>query len=137
MSPPLIDRLSSELGYPEITEDTHGEFVGGPGVGVLFFAGDPKKFRETNDVAVILPELVNAFPGRFRPAVVARSAELGLQMYYGFKTWPALVFVCSEGYLGTITGVQNWADYLSQIETLLSKKPGKPPGFKVPVVADS
>lgn len=137
MSSPLIERLLSELGYPEITEDNHEEFVRGSSVGVLFFAGDPKKFRETNDVAVILPELMNAYSRRFRPGVVARSSELGLQMHYGFNTWPALVFVRSGGYLGAITGVQTWADYLSQIEALLTKKPGKPPGFKVPVVADS
>jgi hydrogenase-1 operon protein HyaE len=137
MSSPLIERLFTELGYPEITADNHDEFVGGPDVSVLFFTGDPKKFRETNDVAVILPELAEAFQGRIRASVVSRSAEVELQMRYGFKTWPALVFVCKHGYLGTISGVQNWTDYLSRIEALLSNKPGRPPGFKIPVVADS
>ena len=137
MNSPLIERLLTEFGYPEITADNHDEFICEPGVKVLFFTGDPKKFRETDDVAVILPELANAFHGRFRPAVVSRSAEVGLQIQYGFKTWPALVFVCKDGYLGTITGVQNWSDYLRQIENLLSKKPGRTPGFKIPVVSDS
>ncbi len=135
MSSPLIDRLLEQLGYPEISLDSLDGFVKTPGEGVLFFAGDPKKFRETNDVAVILPELVQAFRGRLRPAVVARSAEVELQMHYGFKVWPALVFIRDGGYLGCITGVQNWDDYLQEINKLLAAEPTKPPGFKLPVVS--
>ena len=103
---------------------------------MLFFTGDPTKFREANDVAVILPELVQAFQGLLRPAVVARSVEVKLQMHYGFKAWPALVFLRDGGYLGTITGVQNWTDYLQKIQFLLASEPSRPPGFEIPVVGE-
>ncbi|MCP4408198.1 MAG: hypothetical protein GY807_10650 [Gammaproteobacteria bacterium] len=135
MRSPLIDRLLEEFDYPEISLDSLDGFVNTPGEGILFFAGDPKKYRETNDVAVILPELIQAFHGRLRPAVVARTAELKLQMHYGFKAWPALVLVRNGGYLGCITGVQNWEDYLQEINKMLVAEPTKPPGFKLPVVS--
>ena len=134
MNTTLIERLFSEHGYPEINRDNHDEFVNLSGACVLFFTGDPNKFRETNDVAVILPELINVYRGRLRAGVVSRSAEVELQMLYGFKAWPALVFLRDGGFLGTITGVQNWSDYLDEIETLLAAEPTRPPGFKIPVV---
>lgn len=134
MNSPLIERLLQQLGYPEIALDSLDDFISKPGACVLFFAGDPNKYRETNDVAVILPELIQAFQGRLRPGVVAPSAELKLQMQYRFKAWPALVFLRDGGYLGCITGVQNWADYLKEIEKLLDTASTKPTGFRVPVV---
>ena len=135
MTSPLIQRLFDDYGYPEITQPEHDTFVNqDDGTAVLFFAGDPNRYRDTTDVAVVLPELVKALDGRLRPGVVAHSAEIPLQKHYGFKTWPALVFVRNGGYLGTITGIQNWSDYLQQIESLLYAEPSRPPGFKIPVV---
>lgn len=134
MTSPLIQRLFDEYGYPEITQEGHDAFVSQTGTAVLFFAGDPKRYRDTTDVAVVLPELVKALDGRLRPGVVAQSAEIPLQKHYGFKTWPALVFVRNDGYLGTITGIQNWSDYLQQIAALMGAEPTRPPGFKIPVV---
>lgn len=134
MSSPLIERLFNEFGYPKIDGVEHDEFVKRPGACVLFFTGDPKKFKETNDVAVILPELVQAFGGHLRAGVIDRSAEVKLQMHYGFNAWPALVFLRDGAYLGVITGVQNWTDYLQTIQSLLDSEPSRPPGFKLPVV---
>ncbi len=136
MSSPLIQRLFDEYHYPEIDADNLDEVVSNPGVSVLFFSGDPAQFRETLDVAVILPELVKAFEGRLRAGVVARSAEKALQARYGFRRWPALVFVREEGYLGAITGVQNWPDYLREIQALLEAEPREPPGFGLPRATD-
>ena len=67
MMHPLIQRLYDDYGYPEVTLETHQDFVGQPGITVLFFAGDPKRFRDTTDVAVVLPELVTAFAGVLQP----------------------------------------------------------------------
>ena len=136
MNSPLIQRLFEEYHYPEIDADTLDEFISRPAVGVLFFTGDPAQYRETLDVAVILPELVEAFEGRLRAGVVARSAEKALQARYGFRRWPALVFVRKEGYLGAITGVQNWPDYLREIQAILEAEPREPPGFAVPEAAE-
>lgn len=134
MTHPLIQRLYDDCGYPEVTLETHPAFVSQPGITVLFFAGDPGRFNETTDVAVVLPELVKAFDGALQPGVVAADAGPTLQQHYGFTSWPALVFLRDGGYLGHITGIQNWAEYLQQIGELMTAEVQQPKGFKVPVV---
>lgn len=133
MTHPLVQRLLDDCGYPEVTLATHDTFVGQPGVAVLYFVGDPKTVRDATDVAVVLPELVKAYEGRLIPGVVAADAERELQRHYGFTAWPALVFLRDGGYLGAITRIQNWADYLRDINNLISAKTRRPPGFKIPV----
>lgn len=137
MNHPLIQQLFDNHDYPEVDLSNHDAFVNQEGVNVLFFAGDPKRFRDTTDVAVVLPELVKVFAGQLNPGVVAHSDELELQKHYGFKAWPALIFVRAGGYLGAITGIQNWDDYLREIQMLLSAQPTRPPAFKIPVVSAS
>jgi hydrogenase-1 operon protein HyaE len=134
MAHPLIQRLFDEYRYPEVTVEGHDAFVSQPGVSVLFFAGDPKRYRDTTDVAVVLPELVKAFEGHIRPGVVASTSELELQKRYGFTAWPTLVFLREGNYLGAIAGIQNWAEYLQEIGDLIVAEPRRPPTFKVPVV---
>jgi len=135
MTHPLIQRLFDDWGYPEVTLETHQAFVSQPGVTVLFFAGDPNRFRDTTDVAVVLPELVKAFGGKLQPGVVAADAGQTLQRYYGFTAWPTLVFLRDGGYLGNITGIQNWSEYLYDIGELITAEVQQPKGFKVPVVS--
>jgi len=136
MNHPLIDRLLSELGYPEVTLGNHDEFVAEPGMNVLFFPGDPTTVRDATDVAVVLPELVAAFAGSLRPGVVTDTFGDGksLKMRYGFREYPSLVFVRNGDYVGTISRVQNWSDYLERIQALLAAAPRRAPGFSVPVV---
>ncbi|MDH3840682.1 MAG: hypothetical protein OES35_07145, partial [Chromatiales bacterium] len=86
MTHPLVQRLFDEYDYPLIDLDNHDAFVDQAGVNVLFFPGDPQQYRETTDVAVVLPELVAAFDGALRPGVVKRDrdVEVALQKRYGF-----------------------------------------------------
>jgi hydrogenase-1 operon protein HyaE len=67
--------------------------------------------------------------------VVTAEAEKELQRLYGFGAWPALVFLRDGGYLGTITGIQNWSEYLRDIRELMNGEIKKPRGFKIPVVS--
>ncbi|HFD80427.1 MAG TPA: hydrogenase [Gammaproteobacteria bacterium] len=134
MTHPLIQRLVDDHGYPQLDRAGHDDFVGEPGVCTLFFAGDPKRFRDTTDVAVVLPELDKAFGGVLRPALIAASAERELQDYYGFTAWPALVFLRDGGWLGTISGIQNWSEYLEQIGELLQSETRPLPSVGIPVV---
>ena len=46
-----------------------------------------------------------------------------------FGTWPALVFLRRGEYLGVITQVQNWDDYLREIRYLLDSEPTRTPGL--------
>lgn len=136
MNAPLIDRLVSEHGYPEVSLATHDEFVSREGMNVLFFPGDAKTVRDATDVAVVLPELVAAFAGQLSPGVVTDVFGDGkeLKARYGFREYPSLVFVRAGDYVGTISRVQDWADYLNRIDDLLVAPPRRPPAFKIPVV---
>lgn len=137
MNAPLIDRLVSEHGYPEVSLATHDEFVSREGMNVLFFPGDAKTVRDATDVAVVLPELVAAFAGQLSPGVVTDVFGDGktLKQRYGFREYPALVFVRSGDYVGTIARIQDWGYYLEKISELLKAAPRRPPGFSVPVVS--
>jgi hydrogenase-1 operon protein HyaE len=112
MRHPLIQRLHDEFGYPELTVENHDEFAAPDEIGVLFFAGDPNRYKETTDVAVVLPELARAFGDRLRPAVVAKADEIELQKKY-------------------VSRMKNWSEYLEEISELLTAQPRQPAGFRV------
>lgn len=131
MTHPLVQRLLEEFGYPEITLENHDEFTAPSTPGVLFFGGDPKRYKETTDVAVVLPELIQAFGGRLRAGVVAASDAIELQKHYGFRAWPSLVFVRDGAYLGTVSKMKNWSEYLTEISELLTAETREAPGFRV------
>lgn len=137
MSHPLIERLLAELGYTKITLDNHDAFTATQGMNVVFFPGNPDTVKDATDVAVVLPELVAAFDGQLRPGVVTDIYGDGktLKMRYGFREYPSLVFVRGGEYVGTISRVQDWADYLNSIKGLLTAPAKRPPGFSLPVVS--
>ena len=136
MSHVLIDRLIDELGYARVTLENHDDFVAAEGMNVLFFPGDPTTVKDATDVAVVLPELVNAFGGQLRPGVITDTFGDGkeLKRHYGFSAFPSLVFVRNGEYVGAITRIQDWGDYLDTISELLVAAPKRPPGFSIPVV---
>ncbi|GAA0425622.1 hydrogenase expression/formation protein HupG [Cocleimonas flava] len=131
---PLIDRLTAELKYPVLDLTNIDEFLENNEFSVLFFTEDIKRFPETNDVAVVLPELLSVFPD-LSPAIIARNDEKKLQNLYGFRAWPALVFMRRDQYLDAITGIQDWGDYLTQIKSILTSEPKRPLSIGVPVVS--
>ena len=133
----LIDRLFDEYGYTKVTLENHETFIEEPGLTVLFFPGDPTTVKDATDVAVVLPELVKAFDGRLRPGVVTDTFgdAKSLKTTYGFSYFPALVFLRDGEYVGTITRIQDWSDYLTQINEFLVVAPSRPPGFSIPVVS--
>lgn len=136
MNHPLIQRLLDELGYAEVSEENHAAFIAEPGLNVLFFPGDPAVARDATDVAVVLPELVAAFDGRLNPGVVTDTWGAGkaLKRHYGFSAYPSLVFVRSGEYVGTMTRIADWAEYLEQISGFFTAPAKRPPGFSIPVV---
>jgi hydrogenase-1 operon protein HyaE len=132
---PLVDRLSEELNFPLLDLSNLDAFLADNLFSVLFFTEDIARFPETNDVAVALPELMSVFPD-IKPAVVARSDEKKLQSLYGFRSWPALVFMRGDEYLDAITGIQDWTDYLEQIKNIITSEPSRPLSIGVPVVSN-
>jgi hydrogenase-1 operon protein HyaE len=135
MRSPLLQALIDEHQYSLLTEDSVDEFLQAHDDVVLFFSENPQHFPESNDVAVILPQLMAQFGDRLIPGVVAEAAERALHKRYGFNKWPALVFLRRGDYLGVITGMQNWTEFQAEFERILAASPGKAPEFAIPVVA--
>lgn len=129
---PLLQSIIDRHGYRVVDEDDLDEAAGALEHSALFFAGDADRMAESNDVAVILPELEKALAGALTPLVVARDCERALQRRYRFNAYPTLVFLRRGQYLGAIQGVQDWIDYLQQIRALLTSEPSDPPPFKFP-----
>ena len=120
MGHPLIDRLTTELGWPRLSsEDEVLTWLSRPGVHVLFVPGDAKRNLETADVAVILPELHRAFQGRFDCAVVADEMQSSVkESSRVFKT-PSLIFYRDGACLGGMPKVRDWDDYMARISHFL------------------
>lgn len=131
---PLVARLVEQHGYPLLDGEALLEaFCGAPGDAVIFCAGDPVQYPECLDVAVVLPELLHAFPGQFRVALAEHALEPALQVQYGFTRWPSLVFLRGGAYVGTISGIQDWVVYLARIQALLATPASRPPSIGIAV----
>ncbi len=133
----LIRVMIEKHAYPVLGEDSIDEFLHSRDDAVLCFSGNPHQFPESNDLAVVLPELIKAFAGRLQAALISQESQNRLRRRCGFGAWPALVFLRRGEYLGAITRLQNGEDYLREIRRILDSEPVKAPGFKIPVVGES
>jgi hydrogenase-1 operon protein HyaE len=133
MFSPLVQHMIEHHGYPVLTEATLGDFLESHEEVVVFFTENADRFPETNDVAMILPELVKAFDGRFSVVVLSLADQRTLQLQYGFREWPTLVFLRHGDYLGAISRVQDWTVYLAEVDRILASAPSRPPDFLLPV----
>ncbi len=132
MFSPLLENIIEREKLTVVNEDNLDLFLQDSGDVILFIAGDARRLVEVDDVAVILPELVKAFQGRLTPAVVERNSERAVQLRYRFNAFPALVFLRNGEYLGVITKVMDWIDYLNSISDILSADPVDIPPYKFP-----
>lgn len=130
----LIEQMIETHGYPLIEENNLDDFLAANEEVVLFFTENPERFPESNDVAMILPELIKEYGDRFSAAVVGQKSQRRLQSRYGFSEWPSLVFLRHGNYLGTVSRVQNWCDYIEKINAILQSTPRKAPGLGIPVI---
>ena len=135
MFSPVIQAMLERTGYPALAGPELDAFIDNNETVVLVFAEGIKRRPEADDLAVILPELVDAFPGRFKVAVVPFTAHRELQLKYRFLKMPTLVFLRDGDYLGTISGVLDWADYLADIEQILASDVSEPPPMPLPGAA--
>lgn len=133
-SPPIKKMLERE-GYPELEDSELEPFVRSHRDVVLVFAEGGKRIPEADDLAIILPEIARAFDNRFEVLAVPFSAHRELMLRYRFLKVPTLVFLRNGDYLGAITGLKDWADYLAEVESILASEPSEPPPLQLPGVA--
>jgi hydrogenase-1 operon protein HyaE len=132
---PLVAQLETRHGFAAPTADTLDAFLAAPGHALLVFTEDPVRFKETLDLAVIAPEIVRAFPGVLRGAVLFPVTARAVHARYGFRRWPALVVLRDGRYVGAIDGLRNWDEYLDQVAALLAAEPARPPSIGIAVTA--
>ncbi len=132
MFSPLLEGIIEREGYAVVNEDNVDDFLARNGDVILFVAGEYRRLVEVNDVAVILPELVKASKGQLTAAVLERASETKIQLRYRFNAFPALVFLRDGEYLGVITRVLDWQDYMTEIPKILARDPTPPPAYEFP-----
>lgn len=112
-------------GLPEVDGITVDRFLAGAdeagAVAVLLSAGNPVRFPEAIDVAVVLPELIEAFQGRLRGAIIVPDAESELGQRFGVRVQPTLIFVRNGETLGLIAKIQHWSVYADRISKLIDR----------------
>lgn len=132
---PLAERLITAHGAMPLTRATMDEFLAQPGDQALLFCGDPVRFPEGADVAVVLPELRAAFAGRFGLGLVLPEDEDAIACRYGVQRWPTLVFVRDGQYVAALPGMRDWDDYLRDVAQALDAPVSRAPTVGIPVVA--
>jgi hydrogenase-1 operon protein HyaE len=136
---PLLARLVVETGASVLDPQSFDGWARQPGDAMLVFAEDPDRYKETLDLAVIVPELQASRPGRFRVALLPPEASRALAPRYGFARWPAFVMLRDGQYLGAVDGIRDWDVYLAELDRLLAAAPSRPPtvGIAVTVAGQS
>ena len=135
--PALIARLVEQHGAQWIGAQAGADFLAAPGDCALLIAGDPVRFPEGLDVAVVLPELQRAFNGRFRIAVAEAASEDLLANRYGATRRPAVVFLRDGGFVATVSGMLDWDEYLKEVAGALALPVSRAPGIGIPVVSST
>lgn len=132
---PLVQRLVDAHSATAVDPTTLDAWMARPGEHALLFGGDPVRFPEALDVAVVLPELRAALGGRFDIGVVPRDHEDALAKRFGVQRWPSVVFLRGSGYVATVSGMQDWTDYLAAVREALAHEVTRAPTVGIPVVA--
>ncbi|MDP2781862.1 hydrogenase-1 expression HyaE [Devosia sp.] len=132
MFSPLLQSIIEREGYPVVDHDDLDAVTVELPFAMLFVAGDALRVAESNDVAVVVPELDKAFAGAITPLIVSRDSERDIQRRYRFNAFPVLIFLRYGEYLGVIPRVQDWNDYIRDIPEILSREPSEPPAFQFP-----
>ena len=124
-----------ETGAAVLTPETFDAWAHQPGPAMVVFAEDPDRYKETLDLAVIVPEL-HATGGRhFRVGLLPPAASRAIAPRYGFARWPAFVMLRDGQYLGAVDGIRDWDVYTAELLRLLAAAPTRPPTVGIPVKA--
>jgi hydrogenase-1 operon protein HyaE len=131
---PLVSRLVESFGATWVDPSNIEAWSEEGGDRVVLFAGDPVRFPEGMDVAVVLPELQKIFPGRFVIGVVHRHLEDALARRYGSQRWPTLLFLRDGHYVTTLSGMHDWEVYVERMAQALASPISRAPTIGIPVV---
>lgn len=132
---PLVAQLFTKHHFAEVTAANFDEWTKASRRVLLLFIEDPGRYKETLDLAVIVPELCRAFPGRFEVGVLLPAAAREISVRYGFRRWPAFVMLDHGQYVGAVDGLRDWSEYLVEMRALLAASPTRPPTLGIAIKA--
>jgi hydrogenase-1 operon protein HyaE len=132
---PLLARLVQLTGAELLDADGYDAWAQQPGPAMVVFAEDPERFKETLDLAVVVPELHATGGGRFRVGLLPPAAARAVAPRYGFARWPAFVMLRDGQYLGAVDGIRDWDVYTTELLRLLAAAPSRPPSIGIAVKA--
>lgn len=132
---PLVERLATAHGASWLDEDSLDAWSREPGDRVVLFAGDPVRFPEGQDVAVVLPELRRSVPGGFAIGILPRHLEERVAQRWGVQRWPSLLFLRGGRHVGIVAGMLDWDVYLQEVTRVLGLPASRVPGIGIPVVS--
>lgn len=127
---PALRRLAETHDVADLT-GTALDHALAQGTTLLFFTGDPGRYREIDDVAVVLPELMRAFAGRFRCAMIDPDADKAAAIRFRVTVRPTLVLVRDGTTIGSIPRMRNWSEYLDTLGALLDQAAARPADAEV------
>jgi hydrogenase-1 operon protein HyaE len=131
---PLFARMVAATGATLLHDAAaFDEWAAPPGAAMVVFAEDPDRFKETLDLAVIVPELHAGRARAFRVGLLVSAAARALAPRYGFARWPAFVMLRDGRHLGAVDGIRDWDEYLGELDRLLAATPTRPPTIGIPV----
>jgi len=132
---PLLTRLVQQTTASVLGSETFDAWATQPGAAMVVFVEDPDRYKETLDMAVIVPELHAARAGKFRVALLPPAASRALAPRFGFARWPAFVMLRDGRYVGAVDGIRDWDVYIAELDRLLAAEPTRPPSVGIPVMA--
>lgn len=119
-----FQRLTDDLHWPALDSLPAFEaFVAAPGAHAVFIPGDRQRNLESADVAVILPELVMSFQGRFDAAVAGDAIEEAVRARVNSFQTPNILFFRDGDFIGDIPKVRDWTDYIARVTQILGRRP--------------
>ena len=124
MAYPVLDALKARENLVLVDEQTIDAFLdraASDGAhGLLFFSGAAAPRPETTDVAAVLPEILRAFSGRLRGAIVVPEAEAALKGRFQVFVTPSLCVARGGDPVVVLPKILDWADYLEKFEAALA-----------------
>ena len=118
LSPPLR-RLLQMPGITALGQDDVDAFTARD-LTALFFTGNPSRYPEIDDLAVVLPELLKEFPGQFRIGVIDPDAEKKLAVRFKISVRPTLLFLRDGTVVLSLPRMRDWSVYIEEISKILS-----------------
>jgi len=136
MTAPPIAALLTVHRLPLVQAGDLGFFLEPGRYHLLFIAGDPVKYPEALDVAVVLPELLKGSHGFDN--IIGRTERMRLvfEQVRQVAKWNTTVLLRGESGTGKELIANAIHDYKLELERLLAAPPQRAPGVGIPVAAE-